>query len=201
MNQDIQRISREWTKGKNQEQALRVIFERVRDIPYGVIGSRDPLKVYKAHKGTCSGKHFLLAALYRANGFEVKDMLAFHRYSELPRSIEYPEKLKDLLEKGEGIPDYHNFIKIFLKGDWLLVDATFEKSLKKYFVVNEWYGKDMKLTVKPVQIWETINPKDFKIAKLQKLPLKIQDYRIKFLNEFSHWLNLLREKDASELSG
>jgi hypothetical protein len=84
MKEDIERIAHEWVKRLNQEQALRVIFEKVRDIPYGIIGSRDPLRVSKVKKGPLGGKHFLLAALYRAIVFDVKDMLcSFCRFSEI----------------------------------------------------------------------------------------------------------------------
>ena len=63
MKKEIGRILSEWTQGLNREQTVLRVFEKVRDIPYGTIGSRDPLKVYLMGSGTCSGKHFLLAAL------------------------------------------------------------------------------------------------------------------------------------------
>lgn len=201
MNEKIKEIAHEWTKGLDQEEAFRRLFEKVRDIPYGVIGSRNPLKVLEAHKGTCSGKHFLLAALYRAMGIDVKDIVAFHRYCELPRNKKYPDELKELLEKGDGVPDYHNFIKININREWLIIDATFEKSLQNYFVVNEWGGKNMKLTVKPLKIWETENPVEFKVRMLNQLPSEIQEYRERFLNKFSEWLDFLRKEDTLRLPG
>lgn len=80
----MERIAHEWVKGLNQEQALRVFFEKVMDIPYGFIVSRDPLRVSKAKKGQLGGKNFLLAALYRAIIFDVKDMLcSFCRFSNI----------------------------------------------------------------------------------------------------------------------
>lgn len=182
MRERFQRIVSEWTKNLPDEETVVRVFQRVRDIPYGVIGSRDPVKVLEANKGTCSGKHLLLAALYRTMGLNVKDMVAFHKYENLPRNVEYPKELKVILQKGDGIPDYHNFAKLYVKGNWLTLDATFEENLKEYFVVNYWDGKnDTKLSVKPITIWEVRNPVDFKITKLNELPLERRNYRKEFL--------------------
>jgi transglutaminase-like putative cysteine protease len=197
MRERFQRIVSEWTKNLTKEEAVVKVFQRVRDIPYGVIGSRDPVKVLEENKGTCSGKHLLLAALYRTMGLNVKDMVAFHKYETLPRNVEYPEELKVILKKGDGIPDYHNFIKLYVNGNWLTLDATFEENLKEYFVVNYWNGKhDTKLSVKPIAIWEVRNPVEFKVTKLNKLPSQIQTYRKQFLERLSEWLDCLRKKET-----
>ncbi|HDP97411.1 MAG TPA: transglutaminase domain-containing protein [Euryarchaeota archaeon] len=83
------------------------IFEWVRDIPYGVIDSRDPADVYARHRGTCSGKHLLLAQLLEHMGMEVRHVIAFHRYSELPMETEYPKNLRELLDSGDGVPSQY----------------------------------------------------------------------------------------------
>lgn len=202
MRERFQRILSEWTKNLNGEQAVVKVFQRVRDIPYGVIGSRNPLKVLAANKGTCSGKHLLLAGLYRSMGLDVRDMVAFHKYEGLPRKIQYPEKLRLLLQRGDGIPDYHNFIKLSLKGTWVTLDATFEEDLKDHFVVNEWDGRsDTKLSVKPIMAWEVKDPIGFKLTKLAEMPSEIQDCRKEFLRAFSDWLVQLREKKRSRADG
>jgi hypothetical protein len=193
LKEQAQAILDDWTKKLNKEQAIIKVFEKVRDIPYGVINSRDPFKVYSENKGTCSGKHFLLAALYRAMGLNVKDMISFHKYENLPRNVEYTKELQRLLQLSDGIPDYHNFIKIDINKKWLTIDATFEKDLRDYFIVNEWNGKDdMRLTVDPVTIWEVKDPLEFKIKKLGELPLKKQNDRREFLSKFTSWLDVLK---------
>jgi hypothetical protein len=193
LKEQIRILIYDWTKNLSKGHAIIKVFEKVRDIPYGVINSRDPFKVYTENKGTCSGKHFLLAVLFREIGLDVKDMIAFHKYQELPRYIEYPRELKRLLDTGNGIPDYHNFIRIYLNKKWLTIDATFEKDLRDCFVVNEWNGKDdMRLTVDPITIWEVKNPLEFKIKKLGELPLKTQNDRKEFLSKFTKWLDVLR---------
>ena len=59
------------------------IFENVRDIPFGSISSRNPIDVYKANKGTCSGKHFLIKELYKGIGLKTKDMICMQRWKDL----------------------------------------------------------------------------------------------------------------------
>jgi hypothetical protein len=195
MTEEFHRIVEEWTEGLNKDQAIITVYRKIRDIPYGVINSRDPLKVLAANKGTCSGKHLLLAGLYRAMGLEVRDMVAFHKYQGLPRKIRYPEKLRLLLQRGDGIPDYHNFIKLSVGARWATLDATFEGELRNCFVVNQWDGRgDTKLSVKPIMIWEVEDPVGFKLARLAEMPSEIQSCRKEFLEAFSDWLVQLREK-------
>jgi hypothetical protein len=198
----FQKTVQEWTKGLSRHQAMITVFRKVRDIPYGVIDSRDPLKVLAANKGTCSGKHLLLAGLYRSMGLVVHDMVVFHKYRDLPRMVEYPHHLKLLLHKGHGIPDYHNFIKLSLKGTWITLDATFEDDLKDHFVVNEWDGRsDTRLSVKPIRAWEVKDPVGFKLTKLAEMPSEIQNCRKEFLGAFSDWLVQLRERKGSGAGG
>jgi hypothetical protein len=194
MSDRFQRILSEWTEDLPEEEAVIKVFQKVRNIPYGVIGSRDPVKVLEANKGTCSGKHMLLAALYRAMGMKVKDAVAFHRYENLPRRVEYPDDLKAILKRGDGIPDYHNFIKLYSNGKWLTLDATFEEDLRECFVVNHWDGKsNTKLSVEPIKVWEVADPVQFKITKLKQLSKEIRDCRREFLDKFSVWLDVLRQ--------
>ncbi len=198
MNNDIglERILEEYTSDcTTREEKLVSVFEKVRDIPYGTIGSgsRDPLEVYRKNKGTCSGKHFLLRDLLLLLDMEVKDVVCFHYYSQMPHSIDYPPELVQLLEDNTGVPDYHNYVKVY-NGDWLTLDATFDCPLKDYFVVNEWNGKDnTELSVKPVESWEVEDPEIFKVDMLNKLPVEIQKGRKRFLQKFSEWLEKLRK--------
>ncbi|MFP3945386.1 MAG: transglutaminase domain-containing protein [Archaeoglobaceae archaeon] len=194
---ELERIVEEYTSDcTTREQKLVNIFKKVRDIPYGTLGSgsRDPLKVYRNNRGTCSGKHFLLRDLFLSLGMKVKDMVCFHYYSQMPRSIDYPPQLMQLLEDNKGVPDYHNYLQVY-NGDWLTVDATFDYPLKDYFVVNEWDGKtDTRLSVKPVEMWEVDDAENFKIYLLNKLPPDVQKGRKRFLQKFSEWLEVLRRQ-------
>lgn len=57
--------------GSLNEKTIK-LFELVREIPYGSIGSRDPKDVFEKKRGTCSGKHALLKELFEDLGIEVK---------------------------------------------------------------------------------------------------------------------------------
>jgi len=169
------------------------IFEWVRDIPYGVIDSRDPADVYARHRGTCSGKHLLLAQLLEHMGMEVRHVIAFHRYSELPMETEYPKNLRELLGAGDGIPDYHNYLEARAGGLWLLIDATFDSPLRDFFIVNDWDGESgTELSVRPIETRRTTDPVSDKEALLVGLSAEVRRTRRRFLREFSDWLESLR---------
>jgi transglutaminase-like putative cysteine protease len=196
---EISRLLSSWTSGLNDREAVRTVFERVRDIPYGTIGSRDPLQVVKKRRGTCSGKHLLLANLYRLMDIDVHDMIALHYYAELPRRVEYPAELAELVTRGGGVPDYHNFITAYLDDRWVTLDATFDYALRDYVVVNEWDGHaDTELSVRAQEIWEEKYPLTFKERKLAEFPQDIREQRVGFLERFSEWLQELRTGNNNE---
>jgi len=193
MPNEISRLLSTWTSGLSGREALVRVFEQVRDLPYGTIGSRDPLEVVRMRRGTCSGKHLLLAHLYRLMDIDVHDMIALHYYEELPRRVEYPAELAELVTRGGGIPDYHNFIAIYLDDRWVNLDATFDYELRDYVVVNEWDGSaDTELSVRAHDIREVKYPLTFKERKLAEFPSHIREQRAEFLDRFSEWLQALR---------
>ena len=75
------KIIEDWTGNSSKDKKVVLLFEKVRDIPYGDIGSRDPKAVFENNKGTCSGKHELLKELYQELGIEVKDFIAMHKFN------------------------------------------------------------------------------------------------------------------------
>ncbi len=189
-----QQIITEWTPELTKEQQIITLFEKVRDIPYGSIGSRDPFEVYRNNTGTCSGKHELLKALYKAMGVETQDYIAMHRFADM--KIEYPENIRAILERSDII-DPHNFFKIKTGDQWVNVDVTWDKPLKEFgFPVNEdWDGKsDMEICVVPLSITQTEDPIGFKKQELSKLPQNVQDDRLLFLEELTKWTAILRKK-------
>lgn len=197
MHSEFQNIIKKWTKNQSIEAKIITIFEKVRDIPYGSIGSRNPLEVYHKNMGTCSGKHALLKVLYLELGIPVKDFIIMHSFNKLP--ITYPDIIKELLDKTTII-DPHNFIKIKRDNKWISVDATWDLSLKKYgFCVNEnWDGKsNMNISVtKGGAIFETDMPIVLKKELLHNFSKKSQIDRKLFLEELTKWFRLLRKKEV-----
>jgi len=188
------KIIREWANDLPLKEKIIKLFEKVRDIPYGDIGSRDPEDVYKKNKGTCSGKHELLKELYTELGIKTKNFIAMHEFNDL--SVRFPNEIKEILNRNRLV-DPHNFLKIFIDGKWVIVDATWDKLLKEYgFTVNEnWDGKkDMKIGVVVKEIIETDNPLEVKEQKIGSLPIEVQKDRKLFLKELNKWLEKLRKE-------
>lgn len=173
------------------EQIIK-LFEKVRDIPYGNIESRDPKDVFEKNKGTCSGKHELLKELYQELGIEVKDFIAMHKFND--SKVDFPDNIKEILNRTEII-DPHNFFKIKIDNKWITVDITRDKPLKKlgFTVTENWDGKsDMDLCVVPIEIIETENPIELKKQKISELPEQVQKDRKLFLNKLTEWLDTVR---------
>ncbi|MFH1536789.1 MAG: hypothetical protein ABID45_02260 [Patescibacteria group bacterium] len=187
-------IINEWADNQPLQQKIITLFEKVRDIPYGNINSRNPQDVYEQNKGTCSGKHELLKELYEEIGIKVKKFLIVHHFNDL--SINFPKNIKSILERDDII-DFHNFIKILVNDNWVTIDATWDKPMKKLgFPANvHWNGKtNMNIAVSSNgKIFETLNPEDLKKEKLNKLPKKIQQNRKLFLQEATQWFDSLRD--------
>ena len=194
MQSPYQQIINEWTNDQPLPQKIIILFEKVRDIPYGDVGSRDPLDVYKQNKGTCSGKHELLKALYKELGLQVKDFLIMHRFKELP--VKFSPEITEILNRTD-ITDPHNYFKVLIDNKWLTVDVTWDKALQKLgFPVNEnWDGKtDMPVTVAPGgKVYEPEDPIALKKELINKLPEHVQEERKLFLKKCTEWLDNLRE--------
>lgn len=113
------------------------VFRLVRDMPYQRASDRRPETIIREWRGTCSGKHYLLAALFRELGLIARVMAGVLRYKPDPKNT-HPQLLA-LLEPTEGVfVDVHNWVEIQLPDGSMSVDATWPVFLKPYgFPVNE----------------------------------------------------------------
>jgi len=97
----------------------------VRDLPYERASDRRPETVIAEWRGTCSGKHYLLAKVLEELGAEVIVIHATHHFTP-ENSPWLPPDL--LAEAARGpVPDVHTFLRVLLdafRGDWSTVDAT-----------------------------------------------------------------------------
>ncbi len=123
------------------------VFRLVRDMPYQRASDRRPETIIREWRGTCSGKHYLLAALFRELGLDARVMAGVIRYKPDP-SRTLPQLLA-LLEPVNGVfVDVHNWVEIELPDGPMTVDATWPAFLKPYgFIVNETFelGVNQKL--------------------------------------------------------
>lgn len=175
------------------DERLVHIYNTVRDIHWKSTGSRDPIEVIRNNAGTCSGKHVLLKKLYKYLGIEVGELIAVHRFSTL--SLKIPFYLQDYLKKNPFI-DYHNFIKINHNNRWIIVDATWDKSLEKigFPISKTWDGlSNTVVCVNPIDIIEVENSIEYKKDLLKKMNLKEFESRRYFLKELSEYLEYFRD--------
>lgn len=118
-------VSKATDETKNLTQQIVDLFNFVRDIPYGDIGSRKPEDVYLKNQWTCSWKHELFKEICQFKWVEVKECIVIHRFINLP--VKFPEEIKNILNSTD-ILDPHNLLKvkqrycqkICHKGCWVL---------------------------------------------------------------------------------
>jgi hypothetical protein len=182
----------QWTHGLDPSHCRIVLFERVRDIAYAYPTSRDPVEVLQASRGSCSGKHYLLGALYRELNLPVRHMLCTHRFNESP--IAFPEDMQAMLRKNE-IVDLHDYLQVEIDGTWVDVDATWQVELRAFgFPVNEdWDGKTpMALSVVPDELTHVeSDPERQKEGMLAKLTPRQRTLRKQFLGALNGWIQEL----------
>ena len=168
------------------------LAEGVRQIPYGVIGSRKGKDVYRKKKGTCSGKHDLLKELIvKKTKYYVREVLievTFDLDWLNKFNVSVPEKLREIVVKANGIKDYHNFLQI-KNGEWKDLDVTWPKELAKLGFSTANYNTARMI---PVEIGEY--SAELKDALIRGLPLDAQENRQKFIKELSSWIETLRKK-------
>lgn len=188
-NEIIRQLAVDLTKGCDALKSRIALFERVREIPYIYPASRDPLEVLQRSQGSCSGKHYLLAEMFRAIGCKVRHMICTHQFNESP--IAFPEHMQALLRKSE-IVDLHDCLQLAIDGNWVEIDATWQSALREYgFPVNdEWDGRSsqiLSVTAEEVRIVET-DPAKVKEEMLCHLSPRQRSLRKQFLEALSAWI-------------
>jgi hypothetical protein len=151
-----------------------LVFSLVRDMPYRRASDRRPETIIAEWRGTCSGKHYLLQALFAELGLRSKVMACTSVTSIDPADVS--GSLQDLYESAKRcFVDVHNFLQVSLPhGGYMVVDATWPLSARgKGLVVNETFvlGKDHRLAAEPQEIWvvpEGRDPQEFKEELLKK---------------------------------
>lgn len=198
-----QKIVNDWTGDLPFEKKIIRLFEKVRDIRFGSIGSRNPEDVYRANKGTCSGKNLLLKELYKEIGVQTKDMICLQRWKDItwfPNDrygiVKFPDELIHILKEVEVV-DFHNYVKILVNNKWITVDVTIDIPLRKigFYTTEQWDGKsDMPLCfVGTHKVWDCGNRGLEEKDRLTKmLPQEMQNQRTLFLKKLTEWIDNLR---------
>jgi len=103
-------------------EGLATLFELVREMPYLRALDREPSTTIREWRGTCSGKHYLLKALYEELGYRT-ELLACTTWVRPELGALLPEGHESLMAEGP-IPDLHNYLRLYIEGAGQLIDAT-----------------------------------------------------------------------------
>ena len=131
-----------------------LVFTLVRDMPYQRASDRRPETTIAEWRGTCSGKHYLLQALFAELGLQSQIVACTSTESIDPARI--PLSMQPLYEAANRrFVDVHNYLLVDIPGDGqMVVDATFPLSDRNSgMVVNETFvlGEDQQLAAKPLE--------------------------------------------------
>ena len=143
-------------------------FTLVRDMPYQRASDRHPQTTIAEWRGTCSGKHYLLQALFAELGLQSQVMTCS---AVIPIAAErISEALRPLYEAANRrFVDIHNYLLVELpEGRQMIVDATWPLAAQADGLpVNASFrlGHNHQLAAEPLETWPVPfdrDPQEFK---------------------------------------
>jgi len=150
------------------------VFALVRDMPYHRASNRQPETTISEWRGTCSGKHYLLQALFAELGLS-SQLIACTTTVPI-NAIDVPQELQTLYrEANSRFVDVHNYLLLDVpQSGRMVVDATWPLSAQKEGrISNESFilGIDQQLAMVPIENWpipEGCDPQEFKEELLRE---------------------------------
>ena len=170
-------------------------FSLVRDMPYRRASSRAAEAIVREWRGTCSGKHYLLAEVFRELGLDSRVIMVTHRFTA-GNTGHFPAGLRALLAAGP-VPDVHTYLRVYTDQGWTAVDATWPRSAGALgMVVNDAFlpGKDMTLACDPIDCYEVPvgeDPQRFKERLIDEFCGVRSSLRDDFIEGMGRWLGEL----------
>lgn len=190
-------ILREQAQGRglldqDAELSPALAFSLVRDMDYQRARSREPEAIISEWRGTCSGKHYLLKALFEEIGYQAKLVMCPHWFTQ-ENTKGFPDDLKALLAEGP-VPDVHTFLRINTGETWTQVDATWPLWAENLgLTVNHRFqpGTDMELACQPhefIEVPEDWDPQEFKERVIKSFCGTNSPIRERFTQGLANWL-------------
>lgn len=167
-------------------------FALVRDMPYRRASSRKPEVIVEEWRGTCSGKHYLLADIFREMGLESRVIMCTHRFTP-ENTRHFPAELRELVAEGP-VPDVHTYLRVKTAQGWMVVDATWPSSAGPLgMTVNREFtaGKDMTIACDPIEtlpVPEGMDPQEFKEQVTRDFCGESSAVRDEFIEGMGRWL-------------
>ena len=168
-------------------------FALVRDMPYRRASSRRPEAIVEEWTGTCSGKHYLLADIFREMGMNLRVMMCTHRFTA-DSTGHFPAELRALVAGEGSVPDVHTFLWVDTDRGWTLVDATWPSSAAPLgMAVNPKFrpGENMTLACSPIDTYEVPagqDPQEFKELLIREFCADGSIARERFIEGMARWL-------------
>jgi hypothetical protein len=173
-------------------------FALVRDMPYRRASSRAPAVTIEEWRGTCSGKHILLQALFDELRMQTTMILAPHQFTEA-NTPWLPPALLELVREAP-VRNVHNFLRVQPVGqlgpqaEWVTVDATWPLAARALGMpANEALAldHDMGIAADPDEIYHVppdADPTDLKARILEDFSPAELARREQFLALLIDWL-------------
>ena len=167
-------------------------FDLVRDMPYQRASSRDPEAIIEEWRGTCSGKHYLLADIFRELGLESQVIMCTHRFTP-ENTGHFPPELRELAAVSP-VPDVHTYLRVKTPEGWTVVDATWPSSAGPLgMTVNREFkpGSDMTIACDPIEtlpVPEGQDPQEFKEQVIREFCGASSGVRDEFIEGMGRWL-------------
>lgn len=175
-------------------------FALVRDMPYRRASDRRPETTIAEWRGTCSGKHYLLQALFAELGLPSQVIACTTVTPVDPERV--PDSLRPLYESaGRRFVDIHNYLLVSLPGgEQMVVDATWPLSAREAGMrVNEAFhlGKDQHIAADPLERWPVPAGRDPQDFKDELLRTHFTPAELEFREEVIRTLSV-RSRDSQE---
>lgn len=168
-------------------------FELVRDMTYQRASDRKPETLIREWRGTCSGKHYLLQALFAELGMHSR-LIACTTETRLDPNQAH-EKLRPILERGGGrVVDVHNYLILEHPQGEMVVDATWPADYEQYgLVVNKRFepGIDQHIAADPIEKWVVPPDQDPQAFKDQILREHFTPHELQVREDFVRTLGEL----------
>ena len=167
-------------------------FALVRDMPYRRASSRRPEAIVEEWRGTCSGKHYLLADIFRELGLEARVIMCTHRFTA-DNTRHFPAELRALVTEGP-VPDVHTYLRVKTAAGWAVVDATWPSSAGPLgMTVNREFapGGDMTIACDPIEtlpVPDGMDPQEFKEQVIREFCGDDSAVRDDFIEGMGRWL-------------
>ena len=168
------------------------VFSLIRDMDYQRASSRAPKAIINEWRGTCSGKHYLLKALFEEMGYQGKLVMCPHWFTQ-ENTAGFPDSLKSLLAGGP-VADVHTFLRLKTGEVWTQLDATFPLWAGPLgLTVNHRFqpGVDMMLACQPEEFLEVPDgkdPQEFKERVIESFCGPYSSTRERFIQGLANWL-------------